>query len=50
MILFFTMKQKNNITSIIDEYQIMTIDDYIAQVNEVPGINSPKIKKYQIEN
>ncbi len=49
MILYFMMKQKNSITSIIDEYQMMTIDDYMAQVNEIPGVNTPKIKKYSIE-
>lgn len=45
MILFFMMKKDKNL---IDEYNSITIDDFIGQKNLVPWINEPKINKSYI--
>ena len=46
MILFYMMKKDR--TALIDEYNSITIDDFIKQKNLVPWINEPKINKSYI--
>jgi hypothetical protein len=35
---------------LIDEYNSISIDEFLEQKNEVPGINTPKINKNSINS
>lgn len=34
--------------ALIDEYNSVSIDEFLEQKNEVPGVNAPKINKNSI--
>lgn len=35
---------------LVDEYNSMTIDEFLEQKNNVPGVNTPKINKNSISS
>ena len=36
--------------TLVDEYNSISIDEFLEQKNEVPGINTPKINKNSISS